>query len=144
MLGSKDDDVILLEEPGENVHVKIRHTKDFRFVTVNVFSTTYSKVFLIDAADPLSGMTVVWECEACAHCIIEHHHGYLYLFTNADRVGQSVDYHYLLRSPLHTSGPRKWEVSLVHLFEYEAFCYFIFLFSVTFTFCRMCLSMTKT
>lgn len=46
MLGSKDEDVILLEEPGENVHVNIRHTKDFKFVTVNVFSTTYSKKIL--------------------------------------------------------------------------------------------------
>ncbi|KAL8231372.1 hypothetical protein R6Q57_001150 [Mikania cordata] len=109
MLGSKDEDVILLEEPGENVHVNIRHTKDFQFVTVNIFSTTYSKVYLINAADPLSGLTLVWECEACAHCIIEHHQGYLYLFTNADRSGQSVDFHYLLRKPLHSSGPRKWE-----------------------------------
>ncbi|XP_024978225.1 uncharacterized protein LOC112515565 isoform X2 [Cynara cardunculus var. scolymus] len=109
MLGSKDEDVILLEELAENVHVKIRHTKDFRFITVNVFSTTYSKVFLINAADPLSGLTLVWECEVCAHCIIEHHQGYLYLFTNADRGGQSVDCHYLLRSSLHFSGPRKWE-----------------------------------
>nr|GFC69058.1 prolyl oligopeptidase family protein [Tanacetum cinerariifolium] len=105
----KDEDVILLDEPGENVHVNIRHTKDYQFVTVNVFSTTYSKVFLINASDPLSGLTLVWECEACAHCIIEHHHGYLYLFTNADRGGQSVDCHYLLRSPLNSSGPRKWE-----------------------------------
>ncbi|CAH1437447.1 unnamed protein product [Lactuca virosa] len=86
MLGSKDEDVILLEEPEENVHVNIRHTKDFKIVTVYVFSTTYSKVFLINAADPLSGLTFVWECEACAHCIIEHH---------------------------HSSSPRKWENSLV-------------------------------
>ncbi|MFS7974058.1 putative oligopeptidase B [Helianthus anomalus] len=100
---------MLLEEPGENVHVNIRHTKDFQFVTVNIFSTTYSKVYLINAADPLYGLTLVWECEACAHCIIEHHQGYLYLFTDADRGGQSVDCHYLHRSPLHSSGPRKWE-----------------------------------
>ncbi|KAM0032180.1 putative oligopeptidase B [Helianthus debilis subsp. tardiflorus] len=109
ILGSKDEDVMLLEEPGENVHVNIRHTKDFQFVTVNIFSTTYSKVYLINAADPLSGLTLVWECEACAHCIIEHHQGYLYLFTDADRGAQSVDCHYLLRSPLYSSGPRKWE-----------------------------------
>ncbi|KAL7606042.1 hypothetical protein Lser_V15G20495 [Lactuca serriola] len=109
MLGSKDEDVILLEEPEENVHVNIRHTKDFKFVTVYVFSTTYSKVFLINAADPLSGLTLVWECEACAHCIIEHHQGYLYLFTNANKEGNSVNYHYILRSPLHSSSPRKWE-----------------------------------
>lgn len=109
MLGSKDEDVILLEELAENVHVNIRHTKDFRFITVNVFSTTYSKVFLINAANPLAGLTLVWECEACVHCIIEHHQGHLYLFTNADRGGHSVDCHYLLRSPLHFSGPRKWE-----------------------------------
>ncbi|KAL4560309.1 hypothetical protein LXL04_032459 [Taraxacum kok-saghyz] len=44
MLGSKDEDVILLEEPAQNLHVNIRHTKNFKFVTVNVFSTTISKV----------------------------------------------------------------------------------------------------
>lgn len=39
-----DKDVLLLEEPEGNVFVTIRHTKDFRFVTVNTFSTTYSKL----------------------------------------------------------------------------------------------------
>ncbi|KAI3766594.1 hypothetical protein L2E82_16658 [Cichorium intybus] len=90
----KDEDVILLEEQGENVHVNIRHTKDFN-----------CKI--------LSGLTLVWECEASAHCIIEHHQGYLYLFTNADKNGQSVNYLYLLRSHLHSSSPRKWENVLI-------------------------------
>jgi len=44
MIGSTDEDVLLLEETDENVYVNIRHTKDFRFVTVNTFSTTSSKV----------------------------------------------------------------------------------------------------
>ncbi|GAV88974.1 LOW QUALITY PROTEIN: Peptidase_S9 domain-containing protein/Peptidase_S9_N domain-containing protein, partial [Cephalotus follicularis] len=103
MIGSTDEDVLLLEESDENVHLNIRHTKDFRFVTVNRFSTMSSKVFLINAADPLSGMTLVWECEGLAHCIVEHHQGFLYLFTDAAKEGQSVDYHYLLRSPVDSS-----------------------------------------
>ncbi|KAG8384469.1 hypothetical protein BUALT_Bualt04G0121000 [Buddleja alternifolia] len=110
MLGSNDEDVLLLEEPQENVHLSIRHTKDFRFLTVNAFSTQSSKVFLINAADPLSGMTLVWECESNAHCIIEHHQGYFYLFTDAAKQGQPVDHHYLLRSPVASScSPRNWE-----------------------------------
>lgn len=44
MIGSTDDDALLLDEPNDNVFVNIRHTKDFHFVTVNVFSTTFSKV----------------------------------------------------------------------------------------------------
>lgn len=44
MIGSTDDDVLLLEELDENVYVNIRHTKDFCFVTVNTFSPTSSKV----------------------------------------------------------------------------------------------------
>lgn len=44
MIGSTDEDVLLLEESDENVYVNIRHTKDFRFVTVNTFSTTSSKL----------------------------------------------------------------------------------------------------
>lgn len=68
---------------------------------------------MINAADPLSGLTSVWECEALAHCIVEHHQGYLYLFTDAAKEGQSVDCHYLIRSPVHTSFPRKWEVSVL-------------------------------
>ncbi|PKI64747.1 hypothetical protein CRG98_014879 [Punica granatum] len=109
MIGSVEDDVLLLEEPNDNVYVNLRHTKDFQFVTVNTFSTTSSKVFLIDAANPLSGLTLIWECEGQAHCIVEHHRGILYLFTDASKDGQSVDHHYLLRSPLSTSGPRIWE-----------------------------------
>ncbi|KAM3363581.1 protease 2 [Capsicum galapagoense] len=110
MIGSEQDDVLLLEEPGENGYVSIRHTKDFQFVTVHIFSTTSSKIFLIDAAEPLSGMIPVWECEAQSHCVVEHHQGYLYLFTDAAKDGQSVDHHYLLRSPVNcTLNGRKWE-----------------------------------
>ncbi|CAL5197655.1 unnamed protein product [Lathyrus oleraceus] len=114
LIGSTDDDVLLLEESDENVHISIRHTNDFKFVTVNTLSPTSSKVFLINAADPLSGLKLVWECEAIVHCVVEHHQGYLYLFTNAPKGGQSVDYHYLLSSPEDThSNPRKWEEVIV-------------------------------
>ncbi|CAI0374400.1 unnamed protein product [Linum tenue] len=110
VIGSTDEDVLLLDEPQENVHMTIRHTKDFRFVSVNVFSMTSSKVFLINAADPLSGMTLVWECGAPVHCIVEHHRGYLYLFTDAAKEGRLVDHYYLLHSPVDaSSGPRVWE-----------------------------------
>lgn len=44
ILGSNEDDVLLYEEPQENVYLNIRHTKDFHYVTVNAFSTTSSKV----------------------------------------------------------------------------------------------------
>lgn len=55
-------------------------------------------------------MTLVWECEAQAHCIVEHHEGYLYLFTDAAKDGQPSDNHYLLRSPVDPSpSHRKWE-----------------------------------
>ncbi|XP_021751822.1 uncharacterized protein LOC110717433 [Chenopodium quinoa] len=110
ILGSNDDDVLLLEEPKENVYVSIRHTKDFQFVTVYIFSTTVSKVFLIDSANPLSGMTLVWEGDPFVHCVVEHHRGYLYLFTDAAKEGQPVDNHYLLRSPVDIApGNRVWE-----------------------------------
>lgn len=46
MIGSTDEDVLVFEESDNNVFVNIRHTKDFRFVTVNTFSTASSKVLL--------------------------------------------------------------------------------------------------
>lgn len=77
---------------------------------VHTFSTTSSKVFLINAADPFSGLTLVWECEGLAHCIVEHHEGFLYLFTDAAKEGQEVDNHYLLRCPVDASFPSQtWE-----------------------------------
>ncbi|WRX08111.1 Peptidase S9A [Theobroma cacao] len=110
MIGSTEEDVLLLEEQDETVYVNIRHTKDFHFVTVNTFSPTSSKVFLINAADPFSGMTLVWESEGIVHCILEHHQGYLYLFTDAAKDGHVVDSHYLLCSPVDCpSNPRIWE-----------------------------------
>lgn len=73
------------------------------------------QVFLIDAADPLSGMELIWECEGLAHCIVEHHLGDLYLFTDASKGREPVDSHYLLRSPLKVdSTSRTWEVGFVH------------------------------
>lgn len=110
IIGSTDEDALLLEESDENVYVNIRHTKDFHFVSVYTFSTTSSKVFLINAADPFSGLTLVWECEGLAHCIVEHHEGFLYLFTDAAKEGQLVNNHYLLRCPVDGSFPsRIWE-----------------------------------
>ncbi|KAK9678590.1 hypothetical protein RND81_11G221800 [Saponaria officinalis] len=110
ILGSDDDAVLLLEESKENVYLNIRHTKDFNFVTVHVLSTTASKVYLIDSSDPSSEMTLVWEGEPFVHCVVEHHGGYLYLFTDAPRGGQPVDNHYLLRSPADIApGQRVWE-----------------------------------
>lgn len=110
MLGSNDGDALLLNEPNENVHVSIRHTKDFFFVTVYVLSTTASKVFLIDPGNPLSGMTLVWEGDPFVHCIVEHHRGYLYLFTDAARGEQSADNHYILRSAVDVAPDKRiWE-----------------------------------
>lgn len=113
IIGSGKDDVLIMEEPDEDVYVNIRNTKDFRFVTVNAFSNTSSKVYLINAADPLSGMTLVWECEPHVHCIIEHHQGYLYLFTNAARGDVPVGSHYLLRRVAEASGSKNWEILLL-------------------------------
>lgn len=110
IIGSTDEDALLLEESNENVCVNIRHTKDFHFVCVHTFSTTSSKVFLINAADPFSGLTLIWECEGLAHCIVEHHEGFLYLFTDAAKEGQEADNYYLLRCPVDASFPsRTWE-----------------------------------
>lgn len=43
MIGSTEEDVLLLQELDDNVHINIRHTKDFQFVTVNTFSVASSK-----------------------------------------------------------------------------------------------------
>ncbi|KAI6700127.1 hypothetical protein NL676_014451 [Syzygium grande] len=110
MIGSTEEDVLLLQELDDNVHINIRHTKDFQFVTVNTFSVASSKVFLINAADPLSGMTLVWESEDLCHCIVEHHQAYLFLFTDATKDGKPVENHYLLRCPVNPFyGPATWE-----------------------------------
>ncbi|XP_039117021.1 protease 2 [Dioscorea cayenensis subsp. rotundata] len=113
MLGSSKDDVLILEEFDDSVFVNIRNTKDFRFVSVNTFSNTSSKVYLINAADPLSGLTLIWECEPHAHCIVEHHRGFFYLFTNAARSGTPVDSHYLLCCAAGDIKSRNWESLLV-------------------------------
>lgn len=64
-------------------------------------------------------MTLVWESEANVHCIIEHHQGYLYLFTDAAIKGQPVDHHYLLYSPVASScSPRNWEVRVISVINH--------------------------
>ncbi|KAE8697339.1 putative molybdopterin cofactor sulfurase [Hibiscus syriacus] len=64
----------------------------------------------IALSDPFSGMTLAWESEGIVHCILKHHQGYFYLFTDAAKNGQTIDNHYLLRSPIDSSSnPRIWE-----------------------------------
>lgn len=46
MIGTNEKDVMLLDESDKNVSINIRHTKDFKFVTVNTFSATSSKLIL--------------------------------------------------------------------------------------------------
>ncbi|CAN6449371.1 unnamed protein product [Victoria cruziana] len=113
MLGSGKDDILLLEELDDSVYINIRNTKDFQFVTVNSFSNAFSKVYLINSAFPLSEMELVWESEPHVHCIVEHHQGFLYLFTDASRDGLAVDSHYLLYSPVKSSS-RNWEVVFIN------------------------------
>ena len=73
----------------------------------------------MNAADPLSGMTLVWECKGQAHCIVEHHKGYLYVFTDAAKDGQLADSHYLLCTSLDaSSSPRIWQVVWSIIFCY--------------------------
>lgn len=78
-------------------------------------------------------MTLVWECDALAHCIIEHHQGYLYLFTDAPKGGKSVDYHYLLCSPVDDpSNPRTWEVGWnIGLLSEDGFFFLIILWNTS-------------
>uniref|UniRef100_A0A0E0QSA0 Prolyl endopeptidase n=1 Tax=Oryza rufipogon TaxID=4529 RepID=A0A0E0QSA0_ORYRU len=66
-------------------------------------------VYLINASDPLSRMRLVWEGESQVHCIVEHHHGRLYLFTDASREGTPVDSHYLMLSDVESPGPKSWK-----------------------------------
>lgn len=58
MLSTDEEDVLLLEEPNASVNLNIRHTKDFRFVTVNVLATTFSKVTLWQKF--LNSITCCW------------------------------------------------------------------------------------
>ncbi|KAK3133492.1 hypothetical protein QOZ80_6AG0537250 [Eleusine coracana subsp. coracana] len=109
IIGSNKDDILILEEPDENIFLNIRHTKDFRYITLNVFSDTHSRVYLINASDPLSQMTLVWEGESQVHCIVEHHRGRLFLFTDAAREGVPVDSHYLMQSDVGCAGPKSWK-----------------------------------
>lgn len=57
MLGSTKDDTIILEESDENIFLSIRNTKDFSFITINVFSDSSSKVLLLKF---LPFFPVVW------------------------------------------------------------------------------------
>jgi protease II len=54
-------------------------------------------------------MILVWEGESQVHCIVEHHHGRLYLFTDAAREGVRVNSHYLMQSDAESPGPKSWK-----------------------------------
>eukprot|EP01018_Ginkgo_biloba_P003873 Gb_38885 [translate_table: standard] len=109
VLGSSESDVMLMEELDETCYINIRNTKDYQFITVNSSSSTSSEVCLINAEDIGAGMHKVWECEPDVDCVLEHHQGYLYMFTDAPRDRKLVDGHYLLRRPVAAFNSSDWE-----------------------------------
>lgn len=53
MIGSTEEDILVLEESDDGAYINLRHTKDFQFVRVTTFTATsskvpHSKVYLID------------------------------------------------------------------------------------------------
>ncbi|KAH9311848.1 hypothetical protein KI387_026883, partial [Taxus chinensis] len=109
MLETTEPDTLLMEELDDSRYLTIRGTKDYQFITINCSSSKLSQVYLLDTTDLGTGLYKVWECESDVHSLLEHHHGYLYMFTDAPRDGNPVDGHYLLRRHTGASNLDDWE-----------------------------------
>jgi hypothetical protein len=66
-------------------------------------------------------MHKVWDYESEVDCILEHHQGYLYMFTDAPRDGKPSDGHYLLRCPVVACDSGDWEVCMCMFCHFELF-----------------------
>lgn len=108
-LESSEPDTLVMEDVDDTCYIHVRNTKDYEFITINCSSNTSSQVHFLDAANLGAGMHKVWDCESEVDCILEHHQGYLYMFTNAPRVGKLSDGHYLLRCPVVACDSGDWE-----------------------------------
>ncbi|XP_059069028.1 uncharacterized protein LOC131067560 isoform X2 [Cryptomeria japonica] len=109
VLESSAPDTLLMEEFDDTAYLTIRGTKDYQFITVTCSSSKSLQVYILDTMNLGAGLHKVWECDPNVHCLLEHHQGYLYMFTDAPRDGNSVDGHYLLRRPVGASKSDNWE-----------------------------------
>ncbi|XP_038075741.1 prolyl endopeptidase-like [Patiria miniata] len=76
-------DKMILEEPDEKYFVDLSHTKDRRYITINLNSTTTSEVHLLDSLDPDAAASLVCPRQAGVQYFVEHCQGLLYVLTNA-------------------------------------------------------------
>jgi len=108
-LESNELDTLLMEDVDDACYVNIRNTKDYEFITINCSSNTSSQVYFLNATSLGAGMHKVWDYKSKVDCILEHHQGYLYMFTDAPRDGKPIDGHYLLRCPIVACDSGVWE-----------------------------------
>ncbi|CAA0825569.1 Prolyl oligopeptidase family protein [Striga hermonthica] len=88
LLGSQsEDDAIIFTEEDSRFCVDITSTKDGKFITVNSNSWTSSEegTYFFNAANPQIGLQRFCKRVSGVQYFLEHHSGYFYALTNADK-----------------------------------------------------------
>ncbi|MFK7927161.1 MAG: S9 family peptidase [Myxococcota bacterium] len=78
------------EEPDERFFVGVSHTRDHRYVLIEVGSKTTSEIHLVDSTQPTEPSRVVWPRRPGVLYDLVHHTGTFYVRTNDDGVNFRV------------------------------------------------------
>eukprot|EP00252_Welwitschia_mirabilis_P005347 TRINITY_DN15855_c0_g2_i1.p1 TRINITY_DN15855_c0_g2~~TRINITY_DN15855_c0_g2_i1.p1 ORF type:complete len:557 (+),score=106.54 TRINITY_DN15855_c0_g2_i1:85-1671(+) len=98
-----------MEEVDDSCYLAVRNTKDYAFISINYASHTSSKVYALNTADLKADIRKVWEGEPKVNCVLEHHHGQFFMFTDAPKYGKPVNSYYLLRTSVARCTPTDWK-----------------------------------
>jgi oligopeptidase B len=106
---AQDKDSLLHEEKDELFRVGVAHSKDRKYVFLNIGSFTSSEVHYLKRDQPEARFAVLLAREADHRYNVEHRNGEFYIRTN-----KAAKNFRLVTAPVATPGPKHWQELIAH------------------------------
>jgi oligopeptidase B len=106
---AQDKDTLLYEEKDELFRVSVNHSKDRKYVFLNIGSFTESEVHYLKRDQPAGKFAVLLPRENDHRYNVEHRNGEFYIRTN-----KGAKNFRLVTAPVATPGPTHWQELVAH------------------------------
>ena len=104
------EDILVYEEKDSGFYVGIEKTLSGRFIIVDAHDHQTNELYLLDAANPTSSLSLIAARQAGHEYQVDHHGDELIILTNS---GQSEDFR-ICRAPVASPDQANWHTMVTH------------------------------
>ncbi len=109
LIGSPDEDHLVLEEPDERFHLGVGRSKDGTYVLIELHSEVTSEIWVVAADDPDAAPRIVEPRRQSVEYSLDHHRGTFVILTNDEAENFRV-----VAAPAEDPGRANWREVIAH------------------------------